>query len=54
MGKIQTLLDEHHRVRTRLAHITQPLPNEDHIIIGQGIHLRVMPIRDRSCDRSIV
>ena len=45
VGEVQALLDEHLRISTRLPHVTQPLLNEGHVVIRQGTHLLVMPIR---------
>ena len=54
MGEIQALLDEHLRISTHLPHITQPFLNEGHVVIRQGIHLLVMPARDRLRGRSVM
>ncbi|CAB0921878.1 hypothetical protein FRC0414_02334 [Corynebacterium diphtheriae] len=54
VGEVQALLDEHLRISTPPPHITQPLLNESHVVIRQGLHLRVMPARDRLRGRSVM
>lgn len=47
VGEVQALLDEHLQISTVVLHIAQPLLNEGRIVIRQGVHLRVMPGRNR-------
>lgn len=54
VGEVQALLDEHLRISTRPPHVAQPLQDEGHVVVGQGVHLRVMPARDRLRGRRVM